>query len=139
MIQRIQTVYLLLAALATTLLIFVPLGSIDDPESSTSLGICVHHMSPVMIGAIISGVISLVSIFLYRNYNLQMNVIRINIVLCFLLIAGICYYLLLEPVTRISTPGIGIPLPVFALIFNFLAVKGVKHDHNLIRSYDRLR
>lgn len=139
MIQRIQTIYLLLATLATFLLIIVPLGGIDDPESATTLDICVHHMQPVMIGAIISGIISLISIFLFRNYTLQMNVIRINIGLCFLLIAGICYYLFVEPVTRISSPGIGLPLPLFALIFNFLALKGVKHDHSLIRSYDRLR
>lgn len=139
MIQRIQTVYLLLAALATILLIFVPLGSIDDPESGTALDICVHHTQPVMIGAIISGVLSLLSIFLFRNYTLQMNVIRVNIFLCVLLMLGIAYYLLLAPVTKVSTPGIGLPLPLFALIFNFLALKGVKHDHDLIRSYDRLR
>ena len=139
MIQRIQTIYLILAALAAILMIFVPVGSIADIESKTAVAISVKQIFPLLLGCILSGIVAVVSIFLFRNYTLQMNVIKFNILLGALLVGGLCYFLFLEPTTRISMPGIGLPLPLFAIIFNFLALKGVKHDHGLIKSYDRLR
>jgi hypothetical protein len=93
----------------------------------------------VFILTIISCILALASIFLFRNYTLQMNMIRANLALCAVIILLLAYSLILEPTTRLSAPDIGLPLPIFACIFNFLALKGVKHDHSLIKSYDRLR
>jgi len=139
MIQRIQTVYLLLAFLSGMLLIFVPLGSIADVDSNTIVNVCVKQLTTVLILNILSCLIAIVSIFLFRNYKFMMSMIRVNLVLGVIIILLLAYDLLLEPTSRLSSPGIGLPLPLFTVVFNFLALKGVKHDDSLIRSYDRLR
>ena len=36
-------------------------------------------------------------------------------------------------------PGIKMVVPLLILIFGILAQRGIKHDENLVRSYDRLR
>ena len=38
-----------------------------------------------------------------------------------------------------TTYGIGMILPLLSLVFNFLAIKGIRKDEELVKSADRIR
>jgi hypothetical protein len=86
-------------------------------------------------------VISLITVFLYKNRKLQ---IKFTIGLITLIIAKILtvfYYSnhVINEFNAELVPGINLVYPFLSLIFAFLALRGIKKDDNLIRSYDRLR
>jgi hypothetical protein len=83
--------------------------------------------------------ISLAAIFLFKNRVLQMRVVLINGIISFLYVAFMAFGVTMHALNDKFTPQPGIILPLFLLIFNFLAHRSIKHDENLVRSMDRLR
>ncbi len=138
MIQRIQTIYLFLAALACVAFIFIPFGQIKDTNGSAATW-HIYQVTPIMVSAIITGIASLLSIFLFNNRKTQMKAVIASVVLTIitigLFIFGITQHIGLEKYIF----GIGAIAPVFALIFNILAYSAIKSDEHLVRSMDRLR
>ncbi len=136
MLQRIQTVYLLLAALCSAGLIFLlPLGS--GPEGAAVFAV---DILAVFTAFIASAVLSLVSLCLYRNRKLQFVLGRLNIILNFVLLGVFVYWSLNVSGERlISEKGIGMLIPVISIVFLVLANKAIKRDEDLVKSVDRLR
>lgn len=133
MIQRIQSIYLLLAAIFLFVTLFLPLGNINGESVNVLTNIYTTVLS------ILSGGIALIAIFLFNNRKLQIKVIRGLILLCIATILSIAVfqYALPNPLTAVSyLPYI---TPAVATIFSILALKGVKADERLVRSMDRLR
>ena len=113
MIQRIQTVYFLLAAILLAVC-FV----FDEDMRPSGLTLCL-------------AVISIVDIFLYKNRVLQAKV-------CLgMMLAGIVYYIFMA----VRQPVIGwySALPMLAVFLLFLARKRILKDEKLVRSLDRIR
>ncbi len=155
MIQRIQTLYLLITVLLSGLFLT---GSILQTADSSGNGISMSiggiyrtagNSAPVRTGemipfAVISGaipVIALATLFLYKKRKLQIKLTVL--LLCFevlLVIAGVYYFLVLlkNPAGNII-PGYRSVIPLLTVIFTVLAYRGVRKDENLIKSYDRLR
>ncbi len=137
MIQRIQSIYLLLSTAAIALFNFLPLGIDETPEPD------IIAMAPNFIElfgiAIGIGAISLINTFLFKNRKLQMNICKLTMVLILGLIGASAYFLLGVPETTIESPHVGLIMPLFALIFSFLAMKKIGQDEKLVRSIDRLR
>ena len=138
MIQRIQTVYLLLVTIACVVFIFIPFGLQLKPDETAEILIAKNYMLD-MAGALIIAVVAFASIFLFNNRKLQMKVVLLNSLLSVLYIAFLTYGIL----QHVGLPNygfkIGAILPVFILIFNMLAYAGIKSDENLVKSMDRLR
>ena len=89
---------------------------------------------------ILSGILSLIAIFLYKNRIRQINSNRLNIVINFLLLGIIVYHLLSLPGgMHISKKGIGVFIPLLVIVFLALANKAILKDENLVKSVDRLR
>ncbi|MDT0691087.1 DUF4293 domain-containing protein [Salegentibacter sp. F188] len=136
MLQRIQSVYLFLAALVSLGLIFV----FYLWENSIGETVYAEDELMVFIMFLLSGALSLISIFMFRNRKLQFVLGRLNIILNFFLLGLFVYWLLNVPGEKdISEKGIGMLLPVISIVFLVLANKAIKKDEDLVKSVDRLR
>jgi peptidoglycan/LPS O-acetylase OafA/YrhL len=145
MIQRIQSVFLLLAALCFGALFTAPFAFSTETTteflSDKVYGIEDHVM---LLALTILGVgLSLVAIFLYKNRPLQSRLGYIIIIIAILIIVATILLFLNEVQSMSASNGIqegfGILLPILGIVFVVLANKYIKKDEKIVRSADRLR
>ena len=136
MLQRIQTLYLLLAAIIAGGLSFVfNLWTTGDGEI-----VFAKDQVVVLLMFMLSAVLSLVAIFQFKNRKSQFMIGRLNIILNFILLGFFVYQSLnLSGETMVSEKGIGMFLPIVSIVFLVLANKAIKKDEDLVKSVDRLR
>ncbi|MDE7069673.1 MAG: DUF4293 domain-containing protein [Alistipes sp.] len=155
MIQRIQTLYLLAAALFGGLMFVLPLASFTtgaDTFTLTALGLrdaAGETVQPVIYLTVLLAAavaLPLVTVFLYKRRFVQLRFCVAELVLllgvgvltgvycylCHRFFAG-CYELYL------STVKVTVVFPLAALVCDFLALRGVVRDEKLVRSLDRIR
>ena len=136
MIQRIQTVYLFFAALLSGVLIFLL------PLYEGAGGEMVYAADDMIyLGLFLgSAVLSLISIFNYKNRKAQFMLGRLNMILNLFLLGLFVYQALTLPgETMVSEKGIGMLIPVITIVLLVLANKAIKRDEDLVKSVDRLR
>lgn len=161
MIQRIQSIYLLVAAILMAVTVFSPLfilhaasaiqgGSISkfgDLFTCTTLGIFnqngIYPTWGVLTFAAFAALLPLANIFLFKKRKLQMkiaNITTLMIILFYITLVVYCYVFMQKNVEVVfDSIQYGIVLPAIALIFNILAVLRIKKDEKLVRSLDRIR
>jgi hypothetical protein len=143
MIQRIQSIYLFLATLISGVLIFVfKLWSSD--ESSIFVIDLIKEDSFLLNGItllyLLSAINTCIAIFLFKNRQLQFVVGRVSILTNLILLGLLIYVSLILPgEMKISEKGIGMFLPILAILLVVLANKAIKKDEDLVKSVDRLR
>ncbi|MBT8303956.1 MAG: DUF4293 domain-containing protein [Bacteroidia bacterium] len=136
MIQRIQTVYLLLAAAVSGGLIFV-FNLWTTVEEVKFFAIDNNIYFGMFIG---SAVLSFITIFMYSNRKSQFVMGRLNILLNLILLGFFVYQSLnLSGEALVSEKGIGMLLPILSIVLLVLANKAIKKDEDLVKSVDRLR
>ncbi|TDE28776.1 MULTISPECIES: DUF4293 family protein [Flavobacterium] len=137
MIQRIQTIYLLLAFVVTgILLFFIPLWTMKDGKDFYFMQ---NQVYTILLG--LSTTLSLLSIVSYKKRQNQFVIGRLNIILNLILL-GLFVYRSLNlsgETPAVSEKGIGMFLPVVAIVLLVLANKAIKKDEDLVKSVDRLR
>jgi hypothetical protein len=154
MIQRIQTVYLIIALALLTLLFSNPVAEIIISEKLhlvfkfnriESLLVSEFHTKSVWSVEVLFFSILLIelsTIFLYKFRIVQMRLCVLNILLMFGLI-GMIYF-----VTKINLKQLDgqesiflwpMLIPFISIILTFLAFKGVRKDDKMVKSYDRIR
>lgn len=144
MIQRIQTLYLLLVAIISGGLIFVfNLWTVTGEKQEFVMDLFSKSeitFKLIPIAFLVSSLIALISIFNFKKRQLQFVLGRI-IVLINLFLLGLLIYLslTLPGEAAVSKKGIGMFLPVVAILFAVLANKAIKRDEDLVKSVDRLR
>ncbi len=135
-IQRIQTVYLILVALISGGLPFwLTLWMGED-------GTAVYAAEILWIALAFYGsaLLSVIAIFMYKNRKNQFVINRLNLILNLFLLGFFVYRSLsLSGETAVSEKGIGMLIPVFSIVFLALANKAIKKDEDLVKSVDRLR
>lgn len=152
MIQRIQTIWLFLTTLVILLLLLIPIvtsqangtdywvvatGLYQKTKSGTSK---LQSFLPLIISTIATAFISLVNIFNYTNRRLQKKLCLVNIAI----ILGLSFWIF-QAAEKIpggidhASYNLGAFFPLLAIIFLFLALRGINHDEKLVRSADRLR
>ncbi len=136
MIQRIQTLYLVLVAgVAGVLPFFVNLWSDAN-------GAEIYAQNEIIISIVfyLSGALALWAVFLFKNRKNQFVVNRLNMILNLFLLGFFVYRSLnLSGGTTVSEKGIGMLIPVFSIVFLVLANRAIKKDEDLVKSVDRLR
>ncbi|HEX2922206.1 MAG TPA: DUF4293 domain-containing protein [Bacteroidales bacterium] len=146
MIQRIQTIYLLLIFILSVLFLSGEIMSFENGTYFTISGIhsvdssVIQQYWPFTILMLIVPVLCLVIIFLYGNRKFQMlltSFLIFGIVL--LIIAGIYYTFFTIKTGTGLVFGVKLILPILMLIFSILAYRGIRKDEAIVRSYDRLR
>ncbi len=145
MIQRIQTVFLFLAALVFGSLLILPLAVSSKPSVqflSDSVFEVTDH--PALIGLTVLGAaIAIISIFLYKKRPVQLKLGYVIIVLAILL--PLISFLLFTKASAAVDPSVqvadqaGMYMPIAAIIFATLANHFIKKDNKLVKSMDRLR
>lgn len=156
MIQRKQTVFLLLAVIASVVLFFFPLAQFIGEKDSivlyvqkvfslvpdTRLEYGLLFLLPLLVPNVFVILFSLITIFLFKNRKLQMKIIQLNMFLEVIMIALFFFYdvhVLQTAAGSAPDYNIGAIIPPIVLILLFLAFQGVRSDEKLVRSADRLR
>ncbi len=136
MIQRIQTLYLFLSVVISAGLIFVFHLWTNTEEVKVFA-----TDNYLFLGLFLaSALLSLISIFSFKNRKSQFVMGRLNIILNFILLGILVYQSPKLPgETLFSEKGIGMILPVFSIVCLALANKAIKKDEDLVKSVDRLR
>jgi len=144
MIQRIQSIYLLVAAAFAGGLIFVfDIWTISNSKTMFALDLLKEESSllnsiPVLFLG--SALMSMLAVFLYKNRQTQFVVNRINILINLFLLGMLIYLSLNLPgETSVSKKGIGMFLPILVILLLVIANRAIKKDEDLVKSVDRLR
>ena len=153
MIQRVQSIYLLLAIVFSALTLALPLLSAYDANGNVVLTITSltcdsslpdlagHHPYGILATTILSIVCPLVAIFKYKNRRVQTRWVSFCITANVLTLLSIVLtaYSTMELVESTLRPEICSLLPVLAIIANLMARRGILRDEALIRAADRIR
>ena len=135
MIQRIQTVYLVLSIVLNGAMFATALFKRTVEGHQHWIWIW------ITVVALLSVVVSLWAIFQYSNRIQQIKIIRIAQLFQVMLLGG--SFGILFSLGGIGTylwdEAIGIVLVIAAFIAQFLAVRGIREDEELVKSIDRLR
>jgi hypothetical protein len=155
MIQRIQSLYLLLTTLLSLLFLKGSfLSFIDKSESVIKItfkGILrdtyrqgfelIEKLLPLSVIIILIPALSMITIFFFKKRKIQLRLALSGIILAAGLILISIYYSFFVNIKYGAAllPGFKMVFPVLILIFAILAYGGIRKDDRLIKSYDRLR
>lgn len=161
MIQRVQSIFLLIAIIIPIVLIFIPLGYVDTDlaryvYNSISLkemipdGASVIRLYYLAFCLLLTSVMSGIALFMYKNRVKQMQVVSFTMIvflITLLLILWVCPDIIFKKffgprmedfIFRFNTIPL-IILIVIEAVSLFLANRFIKKDEELVRSADRLR
>ena len=150
MIQRKQTLWLLLAAISVLLIFYFPFGitakTVVDSTTSAEIPLSASANQPLGMLGILACILSIITIFLFKNRPLQIKLIWATI------LETIGILVLQFYIANNSVEGnklvvgilgsniyLGIFVPLLTLFFLILAVMGIRQDEKLVRDTDRLR
>jgi hypothetical protein len=151
MIQRIQTLFLLAAAILSGLLLSGDLIRLTAGNSAVfglsfmgmggQGGEVVQRLWPMTVILSVVPLLAFVAIFLYRNRPLQMRLTMLVLLLSIgTLILGAFYVLMLDRKIDITVMWrVKSVFPVITAILAWLAYRAIMKDELKVRSYDRLR
>ena len=149
MIQRIQSIYLFLAAIFVSLIAILKISTISDQNQTEDLfywSILGSEGAGAWVLTVtvpLAMILFLFTILQYKNRILQLRLSK----LIYLLLAGIVIGIYLSTSSvldgmqegAIQIRGVAYYLPLGALVLNFLASRSIMKDERLIKSLDRLR
>jgi hypothetical protein len=157
MIQRIQTLWLILASLTLFLLFIFPYSHFADQlgiahalkvtglyKNTGGQTILVHSFILQTIATVILAILPFIAIFNYKSRKRQSQFIYLMIILTVLFATWLYMSTqkAIEAVNQqlgIDNLDIGTVLIPVCFILLFLALKGIRHDERLIKSAERLR
>lgn len=149
MIQRIQSVYLLIVAILSVIVISSSLGSFIGADNSitefTNLSLVAQDGTedyrPWALFAIqmISAIISLITIFLYKKRMLQIRLILFNIILTIGYYVAFVTFIFMLKGDATFVPSWIVCLPFIAIVLDWLAIRAIGKDEMLVKAYERLR
>ena len=157
MFQRIQTVFLIVAMAACAACFFLPFWNYvsESPAYnyqltllsvkliSGNIQIIDFGTLPIVALASVSALLSLYSMFNFKNRPMQIKINSFNVFITIIFI-GVIYLLLPNMLHKalpnaVSEWGFGLLLPLISLVCLILANVFIKNDENLVKSSDRLR
>jgi hypothetical protein len=137
MIQRIQTIYLFLAFIVVGVLPYIfPLWVLENEKKYFFMQ---NQLFVILLG--LSTAITVYTIISFKKRQTQFVLNRLNIILNLILLGLFVYHSLnlSGETTAVSEKGIGMFLPILAIVLLVLANKAIKKDEDLVKSVDRLR
>lgn len=144
MIQRIQTIFLLLASAATFSLYKLPFASAGKSDITPFLSDGIFNVMdhPGFLGLFgLGGLLLLLAIFMFKNRILQMRVTLFAsvLVLLGLILIPVLLFQAGNVVIQMLQVKVGMFIPALAVIFGLLARRAIRKDEKLVKSMDRLR
>ena len=149
MIQRIQSIFLLLASGSIFGQFGLPYLQTPANDPARTLPVLADGVfNPLdnigLLGlTMLAGLASLLAIFLFRNRSLQTR-LTVGALLASGLLLALAGFTAYNTLTSLPPGGsaqyqAGLALPVLALLFQWLAGRSIRKDEQLVRSMDRLR
>ncbi|WP_346859967.1 DUF4293 domain-containing protein [uncultured Draconibacterium sp.] len=147
MIQRIQTIFILVAGLLTGSLYVQKFADIivnDELHIFNAFGILkdqalIINGLPITIFIGLITVLHFVAIFLYKKRILQMRVLGFTMILL-LGLFGMFFYFTYASFEEVKVAfKVAVALPVVCVILDWLAIRAIGKDEALVRSLDRIR
>ena len=154
MIQRIQSIYLLLAGIFAALACAAPCALFTgaQPDATCSLYGCHYVVSPaaeelftypfgVTLMTALSMILPLIIIFGYKNRKRQISHVNLAMLLAvawYAVCAAYCFAAASRTGFEVA-PSYGLAFPALSLLALYLAKRGIKHDEALVRAADRIR
>ena len=152
MIQRIQTLYLVVVTILMTLTLILPIAEfyvegVDFTLNAFTLSSSYVSYSTAWMGILIvlAIVLPLVTIFLFKRRTLQIRLCAVEAVLLLGVIVFIAlyYWFTIRMFAGFNIEhkqlGWAAIMPVLALILDVLAARAIFKDEVLVRSLDRIR
>jgi hypothetical protein len=154
MIQRIQTIWLLLSAFLSGFLVKGGIVNFIDKsgqkfytgfsgiyKQSETGNELIRNSIPLAVLIILITLLSLTTIFLYNRRHIQrvLSLILVGLSLCLVILVTFYSFLVLKNNGADLVPGIKMVFPLLILIAEILAYSGITRDERLVKSYDRLR
>jgi Domain of unknown function (DUF4293) len=140
MLQRKQSLWMLLAAACAVLTIKLPFytgPTIDAAQGKVIENITASSNIPLLILTVLLVVVTLVNIFNYKNRKLQLR-ITIGLILVSLLDIFLFYQASMKTIiggTFALTSILALAIPLLLI----MAARGISKDQKLIKSAERLR
>ena len=147
-IQRIQSVYLLIAIILMVVFAFFPALSFELADKTVLYGALESgragnmHFNPLLLTLIcLISFLALIDIFLFKNLQRQMTVCFVDIIIGLAMLIAIC----IQAFVVGNREGWTVVwqwyvlLPVLSIIFLMLAHKSMFNDKKKLRDADRLR
>ena len=132
-IQRWQSVFLLLGAILSATISFMPWATVEGSIVTLSTNTIALTIN------ILVAVLFLLAIFMFRNLRRQMNVTLIaTVLLAINNIAAICLTYIGDPAGTLAWYG-GFIVFIAAIICGSMAYSRISADMDLLKSADRLR
>ena len=147
-IQRIQSVYLLIAVILMVIFAFFPALSFQLGDKTVLYGALesgragLMHINPLLLTLIILiSVLALIDIFQFKNLQRQMTVCFVDIIIGLAMLIAICiqaFYVGNRDGWTVTWQWY-LLLPIFSIVFLMLAHKSMSNDKKKLRDADRLR
>ena len=130
MIQRIQTIYLLMISIVSILGIFL-----FTPTEFVGFGL----LTPVVLKIyfVLTGGLSTLTLILFKRRKIQLSLNRLHYFFQILASIGLVYEISNTNDLEALLPWLAIPILILILLFS--SSNAIKKDEDLIRSIDRLR
>ncbi len=156
MIQRVQSVYLLLVTVLMSFFLIRPYAFIRLTDGQI-LNFSAHKIEyslngestsvykktiPIVVLVLITGLISLVNIFLFHRRILQMRICLLNgALIVLLLVIMLIYYSSAMHAHDLAhhTWRLAAVFPIIALVIDVMAYRSIQSDEMLVNSYNRIR
>jgi hypothetical protein len=157
MIQRIQTIYLLVAIAINAFIYSLTLATFNYKGLSNvfslfglldrETGEMLFENSLIPVLSISSILVSLLAVFLFKKRSLQVKTAQLALFFQTAFVASIFYFVDQVSSKLAASANIAVDvvyesgswLALFPFIFLFLAIKSIKKDEKLIRAADRIR
>jgi glucan phosphoethanolaminetransferase (alkaline phosphatase superfamily) len=146
MIQRIQTIFLLLAAASALCTLLFPFATTENSVTNSALfndrEYSANDNIILILFFALAGLLALISIFQFRRRPLQL---KLNIFALIADVLGIVMLIILLIQDDVAmdpdsiNDGLGVYLPLAFLVFGLLAMRFIRKDEELVQSMDRLR
>ena len=150
MIQRKQTLYLLLVVVLGTLLCFFPPVEFLLPESTEYISLTAFDKWPLAVMSIAIPLLALVVLFLFQRRLLQARLNIMNVVLCLGYYALVALYAAFVVKGYEAIHGMTLAdadwyitlwaaVPAVNIVLTMMATRRILKDEALVRAADRLR
>ena len=156
MIQRVQSIYLLLVTVLMSFVLIRPYAALDltDGQTLTFRSYKIEYNAgseqrstykstiPLVFLAVVTALISFGNIFLYHRRIWQLRVCLINTVLIVVLLATMyLYYIRAKSSLDVAMHAFRLPAiyPLLCVFLSLLAYRNIHSDELLVNSYNRIR
>ncbi len=144
MIQRIQSIYLVLVSVFSGGLVLIFDFWKNENNQSINIWTLLEHqdylLKSISIAFFLVALLAFISLMSFKHRILQINLNRFNILINLILLGLLVYHLLnLSGETMVSEKGIGSFLPLASIVLLLFANLAIQKDEKLVKSVDRLR